>query len=293
MSGEGQKDTRRGSDERDCDGHLAALMQWAKWGAEHTRARPPQWSMAASLIEAARPWLAEQSRDFRDLLERSASSLNLADPLSCDLGAHRWLDKETAYSDWLAWVLANLGDARRVLGVLGIEDPRFLSTCSGQPYRVQREVQVKKGLPKRKGQIDLLIEFGEPTVALLGVEVKAWDEQYQKQRGYLDSLKELCSCVECVLIANATGASDEDLCGFRPREWRQVSIELRRAIASEPPDDDARQITRAMMLGFVAAIERNLVGLGTVAARRAWLRKPTPYPTELAKYLREALRGEP
>ncbi len=143
----------------------------------------------------------------------------------------------------------------------------------------------------RKGQIDLLIDFGEPTVALLGVEVKTYDEQYQKQRGYMDSLKGL-SCVECVLIANANDILDDDLCGFRLREWRQVSIELRRAIACESGNDEGHQITRAMMLGFVAAVEQNLVGLGTVAARRAWRRKPTPYPAALAEYLKEVLRDE-
>jgi len=267
------------------------LARWAKWGGEYSRARarPLRWSTVESLIEAAQPALADQSRDFRRLLERSATSLNLPDPLLCELGIHRWLDKETAYSDWLAWVLESLGDAGRVLRVLGVENPRFLSACRGQPFRVQREVQVKRGLPKCRGQIDLLIEFGKPAAAVLGVEVKTYDEQYEKQRGYVDSLNELCPCVECVLVANANDVPDDDLCGFRLREWRRVSIELRRAIASESGNDERRQITRAMILGFVAAVEQNMVGLGTVAARRAWRGKPTPYPTKLAEYLKEVL----
>jgi len=38
---------------------------------------------------------------------------------------HRWLEKENSYSDWLAWVLERLHDAKAVLKVLGIPDGEF------------------------------------------------------------------------------------------------------------------------------------------------------------------------
>jgi hypothetical protein len=104
--------------------------------------------------------------------------LKCVDPLLSDLGLHRWLakDREEAYSDWFAWALEQLGDARAVLRVLGVEDQEFTSLRPETRYQIEREAFVKEGAPGREGRIDLLIRFGEPEQALLGVEVKTWDE---------------------------------------------------------------------------------------------------------------------
>jgi hypothetical protein len=202
---------------------------------------------------------------------------------------HRWLakDREESYSDWLAWVLEKLNRAESVLRVLGV-DNKFRSSCSGLPYRVEREAFVKEGAPRRSGRIDLLIHFGEPERALLGVEVKTRDEGYEKQRGYLNSLREHCSLTECVLVAIPTLDIDS-CCGFAPRRWEQIAGALRREIAIYV-DGHSGDAIAAMMCAFVAAIEQNLLEFGTAAARRAWKRQPIRLSRCLDEYLRDSLR---
>jgi hypothetical protein len=44
-----------------------------------------------------------------------------------------------------------------------------------------------------------------------------------------------------------------------------------------------------MMLGFVGAIEQNLLGYGIAAPRRAWENRPALLPEDLSNHLRRAL----
>src|ERR1700676_2738518 len=168
--------------------HIAAIEQWADWGTECAPGRPsrPVWSAVAVLIEAAQPRFVEESSALCDLLERSSDQLGFTDPLLCDLGLHRWLarDREESYSDWLAWVLEQLGDADAVLRVLGVPNPELQSLCSAGAYRVGREAFVMEGAPDREGRIDLLLHFGEPELALVGIEVKTGDKSYDKQKAH-------------------------------------------------------------------------------------------------------------
>jgi hypothetical protein len=249
------------------------------------------WSAVDSLIKAAEPSLIEDSMALRDLLERSRDQPKFTDPLLCDLGLHRWLakDREESYSDWLAWTLEQLGDADAILRVLGVQDAEFQSLCSGRTFRLEREAFVQEGAPDREGKIDLLIHFGQPVKALLGVEVKTTDESYNKQAGYLRSLKGCCGCVKCVLLAIPDVPPDSCF-GFTLRRWQEVSLALRREIVRYVGAHPAETIA-AMMCGFVAAVEQNLLEFGTAAARRACSTppKPTWLSGPLRKYLRRAL----
>jgi len=252
--------------------HLATLSRWAGWGRASAPARTPlpDWSAVDALVGAAKPQLLENAKCLRELLQRSSTQLMLSDPLLCDLGVNRWLSGETAYSDWLAWALEQLGDAQLILDVLGVRSAAFASTCAGTKPHVRREAPVQEGLPGNDGLIDLLISFGDPPRALLGVEVKTYDQQYWKQQGYIDSLRGIhCDVApECVLVA-IEDASERQRCGFRLRSWKEVGLGLRRATARYAKDCEHVAIA-AMTLAFVAAIERNLLGIGTTAARRAW-----------------------
>ncbi|MEK7406363.1 MAG: hypothetical protein AAB225_14775 [Acidobacteriota bacterium] len=276
----------------DQERYVATLRQWAEWARAYASRQTyrPDWSAVDALVEAARLRLLEDASALRELLDRSRNQLKLVDPLVYDLGVHRWLsaDREESYSDWLAWVLERLKDAAAVLRLLGIED--LVSMCEGQPYRVERETGVEEGLPESAGRIDLLIHFGEPLVALVGVEVKTWDQSYEKQRGYLRSLRKYRCLVRGVLVANVE-VSRRDLHGFRLRRWKEVSMAMRRAIAAYVRGSHEPAIA-AMMLGFVAAIEQNLLGLGTTGARRAAKGLPTFFPQGLADYLRKTLEGD-
>ena len=46
------------------------------------------------------------------------------------------------------------------------------------------------------------------------------------------------------------------------------------------------RIVTAMMLGFVAAVEQNLLEFSPAAPRRVWKKEPTLIPENLIKYLR-------
>jgi hypothetical protein len=231
---------------------IAALDQWADWGKAYAPSSSslPDWSAVEFLIEAVQPRLMEDSKALRELLERSSDQLKFEDPLVCDLGLHRWLgkDREEAYSDWLAWVLQQFRDAEAVLRVLGVQDQEFRTLCSETVYRVEREAFVKEGAPDCEGRIDLLIIFGEPECALVGIEVKTWDENYDKQEGYVGSLKDRCEHLRCVLLA--IPEVSQDTCGFELRLWRDVSTALRREVARNVTVQSGT-IVAAMILGFV------------------------------------------
>jgi hypothetical protein len=127
---------------------------------------------------------------LRSLLGWSAAHLKCKDPLLCDLGAHRWLEEETSYSDWLAWVLERLHCANREVPVV-------------------------------------------------------------------------------------------ELHGFELRTWEDVAVALRRAIPIY-----ASEIEAAMMLGLVAAVERNLLGFETANVCRIWQGQSAWVTPRLLEYLR-------
>ncbi|MGO9011108.1 MAG: hypothetical protein ACLQPN_13485 [Bryobacteraceae bacterium] len=135
--------------------------------------------------------MREEATELRRLLEEWCDRFGMHDPLLNDLGAHRWIDKETSYSDWLAWVLERL-EPSAVFDVLDVKPP-FNPKDAGN-CRVQRESQLDARY------IDLLIHFeGVPDYAV-GVEVKTYDEQYAKQKDYLKSISRLYgNDMPCVL----------------------------------------------------------------------------------------------
>jgi len=149
---------------------------------------------------------------------------------------------------------------------------------------VHREWPVAEGNPESTGRIDLLIRFKH---ALFGVEVKTEDNQYDKQKGYkesLDKLGTICAqTVKCVLIAKDE-VSDDQRFDFRLRTWQDVSVDLRCVIA-EFMKTQTSSIVAAMMTAFVAAIEQNLLGFGTAPLKRAQRGLPTLLPRKLVKYL--------
>lgn len=229
------------------------LQQWAQFGRTYApqRASQPNWSSVERLIVAAKPWLREEATTLRGLLEEWSRKFGIQDPLLNDLGAHRWIDKETSYSDWLAWVLERL-EPSTVFEVLGVKPPPGRTgKC-----QVQRESQLDERY------IDLLIRFdGIPDYAI-GVEIKTYDEQYAKQQDYLKSLRSRYRRdTPCILIAIPEDIDKDQLCDFTLRPWRKVTLALRAKIEEYARNhgEDTRIIT-AMMLGFVAAVEQNLLG---------------------------------
>ncbi len=260
--------------------NLTVLQQWAQFGRTYfpRRVSRPNWSAVDQLIDTARPYLREEATELRRLLEEWCDRFGMHDPLLNDLGAHRWIDKETSYSDWLAWVLERL-EPSAVFDVLDVKPP-FNPKDAGN-CRVQRESQLDARY------IDLLIHFeGVPDYAV-GVEVKTYDEQYAKQKDYLKSISRLYgNDMPCVLVAIGDDIDKDELCGFTLRPWRKVTFALREKIAEYASKNGAEnRIVTSMMLGFVAAAEQNLLQFSPAALRRVSKNEPALIPRDLVKYL--------
>jgi hypothetical protein len=241
------------------------------------RVSPPDWSAAGRLITAARPHLIEEAHELLCLLKESFDKFGMNDPLLNDLGMHRWIDKETSYSDWLAWVLERL-EPSAVLEVLNVK-PRFKPRQAGK-CQVQRESQLDKRF------IDLVIRFdGVPGYAI-GVEIKTDDKQYAKQEYYLKSLRtRYGKNMRCIIITRHPIHKDCRY-GFTPRPWREVALALRKNIVEYAQKNNDNHIITAMMLGFVAAVEQNLLEFSTVAPHRVSKGELTLIPKDLVTYLR-------
>jgi hypothetical protein len=112
---------------------------------------PPTWDAAQRLINAARPKLEQDAKLLKELLDQSRKLLDpLEDPFDLDFDLHRWLaiDREEAYSDWLAWVVRQAKTAERVFTLFGRELPPGLP--ASQEARVDREVWVLMDTPSTK-----------------------------------------------------------------------------------------------------------------------------------------------
>ena len=226
--------------------------------------------------------MQEEATTLRHLLREWSNRFGMQDPLLSDLGSHRWIDKETSYSDWLAWVLERL-EPSAVFEVLDVEPP-FNREDIGK-CQVQRESQLGRRY------IDLLIRFDNVPNYAIGVEIKTYDEQYAKQKDYLKSLRSLyvndIPCIPCILIAIREDTVKDQLCGFKLRLWHSVTFTLREKIveyANRHTGDN--QIVTAMMLGFVAAAEQNLLEISPAAPSRVSRNEPALIPEGLVKYLR-------
>jgi hypothetical protein len=152
---------------RNISSDLAVLQQWSRFGRTYA-SRPmsrPKWSAVERLVLAAQPYLQEKATTLRDLLIEWSGKFGMQDPFLNDLGVHRWIDKETSYSDWLAWVLERL-EPSAVFEVLDVKPPFDPGKCV-----VRRESQVDKRY------IDLLIQFENLRNYAIGVEVKTYDQQ--------------------------------------------------------------------------------------------------------------------
>ena len=244
------------------ENYAAVIEQWAEFGRRYAPQRPRRdWSAVQILIDAAAPRLRQDSDDLRRLLDRSSEFLGFPDPLLCDLGTHRWLDRENSYSDWLAWVLESLDDFGAVLRVLGIPENAL---AGKQEYTIDREWPLAEGNENSTGRIDLLIRCG---AEIIGVEVKTFDKQYLKQHGYKASLQNWCNSPRCILIANCDVPA-KNLHGFELRRWEEVSLALRREIAPFIKGQRGNEVVGAMMLAFVGAVEQNLLELSVGSRAR-------------------------
>jgi len=162
-----------------------------RWAALH---RPPEeghfngtWSAVERLIFPAIRCAEAQIQQLKTLVQRSEKMLHpIGEPLTMSFPLHRWLagDREEAYFDWLAWILQELGSARRIGYVLCGEEVSELSRC-GERCSVEREVWVPEGHPGRSGRLDCIVRIGNQAVILIEVKVvSAESADTSKNQGY-------------------------------------------------------------------------------------------------------------
>jgi len=239
------------------------LRSWAALGRQlaHAPRQTPSWAPVQRIATAAVAFFARERERVAELLKQSDAKLApLTDPLSLDLGLHRWLaaDREEAYSDWLAWAVQQLTDPRDVFALFSTDAPP--GSESWNPPEVTREYPVPTGHEDRSGRLDLVIRY--PNRALLVVEVKlgsADDADTAKQEGYAKWIKAQPEPFRSSVLLATDAVEVESDGGFAFVSWEHVCRRFRRLALKHITAH--RVSVAALTLAFVAAVEQNLLGL--------------------------------
>lgn len=253
-------DTRRASN---------VLKAWAAMGStvSSREAGRCSWDVFKRLIPSATEKLRGDAERLRSLLKQSRTLFApLDEPFDTEMGLNRWLgaSREEAYSDWLAWVFQQVGSARRVFDMLQLPFPKNIAPASA--YEVARDCCIPFGHDEREGRLDLVIRFGQEAIVV--VEVKKGDADGAdtlKQRGYVRWLNsQRVRHKHQVLIANS--GEQELYENFQFVSWSSLCVEMR-LLALEFVEAESQLNTAALTLGFVSAVEQNLLGFSAGLAK--------------------------
>lgn len=242
-----------------------------RWAALNRPAEEVQfkgsWSAVERLISPAVRCAEERIRELKTLVERSGRMLHpIGEPLKMSFPLHRWLagDREEAYSDWLAWILEELGSPERVGYVLcGEKAPNELRICGGR-CSVEREVWVPEGHPGRSGRLDCVVRFGNQALILLEVKsVNAESADTSKNEGYRRWLDSQPVPLRRAYLVATGGARQIYEGGFELVTWGDICRRLRHLIPHLVAE--GRLLLAALVGGFVGAVEQNLLGVPSLA----------------------------
>jgi len=231
------------------------LEDWAQLSVS-SRSPSCDWGPVESILNAAEAYSLTSKSKLANLLSESDQVLNpLRDPLWVDFGLHRWLDnkREENYSDWLAWIVSQL-KSEEILALLCPADLHIAECCRHALPQVNREVSIPGG------RLDITIHLGAETVIV--VEVKKTSAEVAdtaKQEHYADVLAGESTRYAPRVLLVVEGESDEYEGAFKRLRWNDLCISLRRM----SPELQRRlgSTTAAMILGFIGAVEQNLLGL--------------------------------
>ena len=242
------------------------LKLWAdmyRQGAFRTSLPSGCWRAADELLGVALAADCSARAGLEGALAISDQTFNpLADPLSIEFGAHRWLfsKREEAYSDWFGWILEQIQDAGQVLKLLGMQDEEILRECASENLIVRRE------FPIPDGRLDLSVKFGKHLLVIVEIKTKSFDEDavQDQLKKYARWAQEQPRPTLCYFAAVESG---EFACpeGFEPLPWRELALRIREQArywiqASKRPPLDGRDLIRAAMtLAFCGAVEQNLL----------------------------------
>ena len=121
-----------------------------------------------------------------------------------------------------------------------------------------RERFLEEGHEGHTGRIDILVECGSDLVIAVEVKICAAEvADTEKQEGYRRALRKYVGrSVRRILLV--TKAEEDVYHGFEVRLWRELCLELRRAIGHIRERHGLT--TAAMVLAFAGAVEQNLLG---------------------------------
>jgi len=224
------------------------------------------WGAVARLISAATGQAEALVLVLEGLVQRWEERLRpVGEPLRMTFPLQRWLapDREEAYSDWLAWILAELRSFRHLGYILAGENVEEL-TAAGQWYSVEREVWVPAGHPGRSGRVDCVIRDGNEAVMLLEVKVvPAESADLGKNRGYKEWLDSQPAPLRKAYLVATAGDKRLYEGGFELVTWGEVCGRLRRLLPELVAE--GRLVLAALTGAFVGAVEQNLLGIPSLA----------------------------
>ena len=226
------------------------------------------WQGADDLISVAKQADSSASGALAESLDLSNRTFDpLADPLAIEFGAHRWLssEREEAYSDWFGWILQQIGDAGRILRLLGVRDRKLLRACASEAPLINREFKIPDGRP------DLVVEFGNRLLIIVEIKTKSFDrvdvrDQLTRYARWIPDPRNPPQRTLRYFAAVEFGELDCPST-FEPLPWRELTLRMRgqarewiRASKSRSPDR-SDLVRAAMTLAFCGAVEQNLLGL--------------------------------
>ena len=235
--------------------HLTdALLAWSEFHRSAGR-KPRSWDSANLLVQGAEVLENYAREHLRKALADSEEALEpLGDPLSLNVGGHRWLsaDREESYSDWLAWILQGMSSAD-ILQLFTLADEPM-----GEPIapvgRIRREVC------SEDGRTDIEVPLGERDLLLIEVKVRNTSDHLTSQlRRYRQNVANLkVERPRLVLLGKEAPEPSVDLHGFTFTSWEALCQRLRQYAKRVKESDLLRA---AAVLIFCGAVEQNLLGL--------------------------------
>ena len=187
----------------------------------------------------------------------------LEESLTINFGLNRWLqkDREEAYSDWLAWILQEIGSPAAVANLLFPEAKQDLirHISESKAYNVDRERWVPEGHDKHAGRLDCVITFTDAVIVLELKKSDAEGSDTAKHIGYLKWLERQTESKRCGLLIANSNLDRNDYHGFDLLPW---NVLCKRARKLMPILVKEKRLTLACLVGsFVGSVEQNLLGL--------------------------------
>jgi hypothetical protein len=219
----------------------------------------------------------ETSRIEGLLMQSDALFHPLADPLRLPLESHRWFDperqREESYSDWLAWLIAQL-NSEQILQLFSLEHTEFETALrTRRAINVSREKCIPALSSKRK-RLDLVVEFDGDAILLVEIKIHNLDDAGGRDNlpVYLKWLEEQQPDPKLRIAVLVLPNQDESApADWTCRLWGDIALVFRRLVqgllSTELADaQPARLLHCAMMLAFAGVIEQNLLGLSASTA---------------------------